>query len=138
MQGPLGMIVGNVGFKQVSAFLSGHLLSGGLVVPLYPKAQEIARQKGAVIGSADSCFVNQFNLVEGVVIIRGYGFVLSSVLPLVIARIRDYLFGPFIGDFSAIVIDEGRGESALGASLVQKASHFHAPLVDHLAKGIDR
>ena len=45
-------------------------------------ALKIAFQKSAVMGGADSCFVNQFNLVEGVVIIRGYGFVLSSVLPL--------------------------------------------------------
>ena len=38
------------------------------------------------MGSADSRFVNQLNLIEDVVIVLGEGFILPSVLPLVIAR----------------------------------------------------
>ena len=49
-------------------------------------ALKIAFQKSAVMGGADSRFINQFNLIKDIVIVLGYGFVLPSVLPLVIAR----------------------------------------------------
>ena len=49
------------------------------IIGVFSYTNKIAIQKGAIIGGADSRFVNQFNLVEGLVIVRGEVLVLCPL-----------------------------------------------------------